>query len=275
MRIFIFYNGSFGERFIGHLINHRTFCISCADLCSQCREKKELYHAEDIIGAHQTPSDLPPFLEDAAKYLPENIPQNDIVVAINMHPDILVELPGYIMQFGSRALIVPIEEPQWCTRGLQNQVAKKCQESRLESAFPKPFCSLEEGSGKTIDEFIKFFKIGKPKMDLEVKEGTITLANTLQSAPCGCTYYVTQKLRSTYVDSMDEATVADLNEVISKAHHAYPCTGSMMRDPVLGDTILHKSGYILRDAVHESVKRALKATGEREAKKLMEAEVKN
>jgi len=74
---------------------------------------------------------------------------------------------------------------------------------------------------------------------------------------------------------MDEATVADLNEVISKAHHAYPCTGSMMRDPVLGDTILHKSGYILRDAVHESVKRALKATGEREAKKLMEAEVKN
>lgn len=258
MKIFIFYNGPFGERFIGHLINYRTFCISCADLCTQCREKKELYHARDIIGAYQIPANLPSFLEDAEKYLPENIPHNDVVVAINIHPDILIELPSYIQKFGSKALIVPIEEPQWCTLGLQNQITKKCQELGLECAFPKPFCSLEKNSGKIIDEFIDYFKIGRPRIDLEVKDGVITLANALQSAPCGCTYYVAQKLRSTYVDKMDEASINELNEVISKAHHAYPCTASMMRDPVLKDTILHKSGYILREAVHESLRNALK-----------------
>ncbi len=258
MKIFIFYNGSFGERFIGHLINYRTFCISCADLCTQCREKKELYHASDIMGAYNIPANLPPFLEDAVKYLPESIPPNDVVVAINIHPDILIELPHYIQKFGSKALIIPIEEPQWCTLGLQNQITKNCEALGLECAFPKPFCSLEEGRGRVIDEFINHFKIGRPKINLEVKEGVITLANTVQSAPCGCTYYVAQKLRGAYVDKMDEASMNELNEVISKAHHAYPCTASMMRDPVLKDTILHKSGYILREAVHESLRNALK-----------------
>ncbi|HMB45758.1 MAG TPA: DUF166 family protein, partial [Candidatus Methanoperedens sp.] len=41
-----------------------------------------------------------------------------------------------------------------------------------------------------------------------------------------------------------------LDEVISNAHHAYPCTASMERDAETKDTILHKAGYIIREAVH-------------------------
>jgi len=44
-----------------------------------------------------------------------------------------------------------------------------------------------------------------------------------------------------------------LDEVISSAHHAYPCTAGMQRDAELKDTILHKAGYIIRDAVHDAL----------------------
>jgi len=44
-----------------------------------------------------------------------------------------------------------------------------------------------------------------------------------------------------------------LNEVISGAHHAYPCTASMERDAELKDTILHKAGYIIREEVWRGI----------------------
>jgi len=58
---------------------------------------------------------------------------------------------------------------------------------------------------------------------------------------------VAQKLKNVPLDSK-------LDEVISNAHHAYPCTASMDRDTELKDTILHIAGYIIREAVHEAIK---------------------
>jgi len=60
---------------------------------------------------------------------------------------------------------------------------------------------------------------------------------------------VAQKLRFTYAK--------DLNQNTSNAHHGYPCTASMDVDPELGDTILHKAGYIIRQEVHAALLRAL------------------
>ncbi|MDD3565233.1 MAG: DUF166 family protein, partial [Methanothrix sp.] len=42
---------------------------------------------------------------------------------------------------------------------------------------------------------------------------------------------------------------------ISEAHHAYPCTASMEQDPEIKDTILHKAGYIIREAVEDAIRR--------------------
>ncbi|MDD3565620.1 MAG: DUF166 family protein, partial [Methanothrix sp.] len=46
---------------------------------------------------------------------------------------------------------------------------------------------------------------------------------------------------------------------ISEAHHAYPCTASMEQDPEIKDTILHKAGYIIREAVEDAIRRAERA----------------
>ncbi len=37
-----------------------------------------------------------------------------------------------------------------------------------------------------------------------------------------------------------------------------PCTASMDKDPQIGDTILHKAGYIIREAVEEGMECAKK-----------------
>ncbi|MDQ1253782.1 MAG: thymidylate synthase, partial [Euryarchaeota archaeon] len=47
-------------------------------------------------------------------------------------------------------------------------------------------------------------------------------------------------------------------ETVSGAHHSYPCTASMDKDPQLGDTILHKAGYIIREAVESGMECAEK-----------------
>jgi len=50
--------------------------------------------------------------------------------------------------------------------------------------------------------------------------------------------------------------VETLKNAISKAHHGYPCTASMQMDSELKDTILHKSGYIIRNAVEDALMKA-------------------
>ncbi|MEM3584643.1 MAG: DUF166 family protein, partial [Nitrososphaerales archaeon] len=49
--------------------------------------------------------------------------------------------------------------------------------------------------------------------------------------------------------------IYNIEQIVSKAHHGYPCTASMDFDPELKDTILHKAGYIIRDAVLNSINR--------------------
>ena len=51
------------------------------------------------------------------------------------------------------------------------------------------------------------------------------------------------------------------SQYISKNHHSYPCTASMIMDPELEDTILHKSGYLIREAVREALELDAKRQG--------------
>lgn len=46
----------------------------------------------------------------------------------------------------------------------------------------------------------------------------------------------------------------ELLDRISESHHSYPCTASMEKDREIGDTILHRAGYIIRAAVEEGLK---------------------
>ncbi len=269
--LYFLYTDEFGERCLGNLVNFPTFCKSCDLACEQCRTTLPSF-AGNIKGVNRLPKSLPPFVETPEDYLPKNMPEADIILAIGIHPDLLSALPYVIEKTNAKAVIVPIEDPTWAPLGLKNQVKQELDELGIENEFPKPFCDLKGGT-PLIDEFIKRFRVGQSKLEIEIANGLLKIVRVLRSTPCGLTYYVATRLRDAPLELVwleankkEEEIIVDLEAVqesqyISKNHHSYPCTASMIMDPELEDTILHKSGYLIRDAVREALELDAKRQG--------------
>ena len=248
IRISVCYSDEFGMKVIGNLINDTGFCTSCGELCDHCREFRHSY-AMDIVEIHELPADLPDFVEEPEEYLPEKMQSCDLLLALNLHPDILTALPELARRANAKAVIAPGEDPTLSPAGLVGQLRKKLEEMGVECEFPKPFCSLQKTGKHYIDTFVEL-GFGKPKLHIELDESGkgIALARVARDAPCGCTWYVARKLA--------HSDIEDFKETVSMAHHAYPCTASMKHDPEIGDTILHEAGYIIRESVDSAIKEA-------------------
>ena len=252
MDLIVIYSGEFGERVIGNLINYSTFCISCADACTHCKEAKYGF-ADNIKGFFKLPepSLLPAFIEDSAgEYLPNEFPDADIAIVSEIHNDLLLELPLILKGAGIKGMIVPQESAAMIARP---QVEELCDREGIEVAFPKPFCDLHlqpQDDKPLIRRFAEEFGIGRPEVRVDVdKRGRIAHVEVLRSAPCGSTWFVAKQLEGVEVEDKRE-----LYDRISESHHSYPCTASMERDREIGDTILHRAGYLIREAVEEALK---------------------
>jgi hypothetical protein len=249
MNLIVIYSGDFGERVIGNLINYSTFCISCAEACTHCREGKYGF-ADRIKGFFKLPdpSLLPVFIENSAsEYLPNEIPDADIAIVSEIHNDLLLELPLILKDSGIKAMIVPQES---AARIARPQIEELCEREGIEIVLPKPFCDLQPQDDKpVIKRFVAEFMIGRPEVRVEAdRRGRIAHVDVLRSAPCGSTWFVAKQLAGVEVENRQE-----LYDRISESHHSYPCTASMEKNRELGDTILHKAGYIIRAAVEEAL----------------------
>jgi hypothetical protein len=260
------------KKFIGHLINDEEFCKACETLdqnvkCDKCRENKKRF-AKYIYFFEKLGENLPDFIEDPEKLLPKNIPKIDFLMVIGIHQDLLSALPPYLKNKEIKAVIVPIEDPKWVPPGLQVQVLEEFEKNGIQAAFPKPFCSLSKEldeynkigfnithSHNFINEFIDYFKIGKPIVSFLLSKDEQYIEDTcvIQSAPCGSTFFIVQQLKSKYFKNGKSGNVS-LNERISKAHHSYPCNASMDQDSILKDSILHIGGYLIRNAIRKELK---------------------
>jgi hypothetical protein len=250
------YSGEFAERVIRNLINDPSFCKSCGLYCDSCKYNVYTF-VSNIRAATQlpNPSQLPAFIDNPETYMPKKIPKADLCIASGLHRDLLLELPLHLEKAEIKGLIVPIEDFTEVPTGLRKQVEEKCVELNMESAFPKPFCSLEPSKEKpVISRFATELKVGRPELEIstakrgkyEVIESTIVR----RSAPCGSTWYIARKLIS--VETKKEM----LYDAIAKAHHSYPCTATMGVDPEAKEPILHLGGYIIREEVEKALKQA-------------------
>ena len=203
------------------------------------------------VEAFALPVDLPLIIDDAADFIPEQVSQAQVVIAVQLHPNLLAELPYVMGENGSqgKALLVPREDPSWVRPGLIGQVTRACARFGIESAFPKPFCELEPIT-PVIREFSEQYAAGKPMLSIECQDGKIASAKCLRSSPCGLTAWAAGQLAGTPCDASLLQKLADLL-------HQRPCLATMVPDPEIGDTIMHKSMWILQDAGRE----ALKAVG--------------
>ena len=250
------YSGEFAERVIRNVINDPSYCKPCGLYCDSCKFGAYT-HVQNVKAAIELPcpSDLPAFIDNPDPHMPKKIPRSDLCIASGLHKDLLLELPNRLCEAGVKALIVPIEDFAEVPTGLRKQVEEKCIELGLESAFPKPFCSLEISKDKpTISRCITDLRIGKPLLRVSIAERerceVIEAAVVERSAPCGSTWYVARKL--TGVATQKEV----LYDAIAKAHHSFPCTATMSVDPETKEPILHIGGYLIREAVEKALGRS-------------------
>ncbi len=258
LKIIVFYNGFFGERFVANLMNYSNSCPSfgaCGiDQCVQCKEKVYSF-SKNIIAAFAMvdPTMMPQFIEDAEDFLPKVIPPADIAIAINLHPDVLYALPEKLKEPGIKDLIVPVEEPRWCSAGLAKQLKEKCSELGIEFAAPKPFCIMKPSEETPLlNRFVEEFGLGYPEFEIEYREingfKKIETVRVIRSEPCGCAWFIGIKLREFQFENFRE-----LWDRVAEAHHSFPCTGSMEKDNEYNETILHVAGYTARRAVDRAL----------------------
>ncbi len=229
------------------MVNLPDFCTACDLACAHCRVKYSCF-APDVCGAFRTSDNLPELIDDPEPYLPNVMPRIDVLLAIGLHPDLLAGLSSIVAQADARAVIVPIEDARWCPPSLRDELRHSFDEKGIEYAFPKPFCELDDPGIGLIGDFVRRYKIGKPLLEASISKNRISNIRVVRSAPCGSTWYVAQQIRWAAIDDQRK-----LEQAISNAHHGYPCTASMEMDSELKDTILHKSGYIIREAVESAV----------------------
>ena len=217
LKIFILTSGDYGARIVNTLAEHGI--------------------AANIVGLHEFPEDLPEFIDDFQAHVPENIPECDLILALDLKGDINMVLPVVAEKSGAKAVIAPIHNPSQIPSGLQREIVESAPEDVL-ILFPKPFCSLKPVGNPVVDAFAEHF--GMPELEIQ-RDKFIRKVKVLRGAPCGSTWYVAEKLEGI---PGDEAETESGNKI-----HNYPCLASMNTDPGLGDTLLHIAGYNIKEAV--------------------------
>jgi hypothetical protein len=227
----------YADRVIGHLSDKGEYCKACQDDCISCRKGYKLDFSDSIAGILEFPARLPAILDDPEEYLPKSLPEHEVIIAIAVNEELLLALAERLNS--TRGLIVPQEGSNWITPNYIQKISALCRENGIESAFPKPFCSFQASEG-ILAEFMKEFRIGRPRVSYKLKDGKIIKARVEVSAPCGATYYTCRGLTGRGIDE-------DLKFIIDNRLSAYPCTADHAVDREFNDSITHQAVKIQRE----------------------------
>ena len=233
-RILAVTQGLWGERIAANVRNHAP--------------------AEWSVTAWPAPGRLPPVIEDPDDFLPSTLPASDLLLALGEIPGLGQLLPDLVRRSGARAVIVAIDHTSAMPAGLERQLRQWLEALPVPAVFAKPLCSLTEASvglqrrmSLFDDPLIRRFALsfGQPSFRISVEGGRVARVEVTRDSACGCARHVAEGLGGTLVD--------DAVEKAGMLHHHFPCLASMVQDPDYADTLMHISGHIVRDAVHQQV----------------------
>lgn len=193
------------------------------------------------IKSWTAPLQLPPIIENPEEFLPQKLPQTDLLLSLGESTGVAELIPDLVKMSGAKAVIAPIDDRSYLPAGLKNQIKKYLEELGVDSVFPLPFCSLTQKSSKNeyIKEFARYF--GKPKLIVISNQGRIQKITLEREAPCGSTRFLKEKLIGLKIE--------DAEEKAGLFHHYYPCMASRKIEERFGDSILHSSANITKLAV--------------------------
>jgi hypothetical protein len=227
---------AYAGRFLSHIRGEKGYCHACGERCRSCRAGYNLDLSGSIAGILKVPAILPVMVDDPHEFLPETVPDHDVLVAVGVNEEVLLAfLETHPV---ARGVVVPIEGSSWISPYVIGAISKICNKNGIEYAFPKPFCSFDPET-EVLKAFRREFRIGKPDIEYEIQNDTITGTTVRCSAPCGATYFTARRLEGRRLDE-------DLSFVIDSALSAYPCTADRAVDREFGDSITHQAVKIQR-----------------------------
>ena len=195
-------------------------------------------------------------LDYPEEYLPAALSPADLILSLAEVPGVAELIPEIARLTGAKSVTAPIDSQAWLPIGLARQLCEWLARMNVACVTPMPFCTLTEThinalrhrttyDNPLIREFARYF--GRPEFTVAVdaKGETITGVEVIRDACCGCARFAAQKLAGT--------PVADSIEQVGLFHHHYPCQATMGIDPMHGDTLLHVSGNIMKDALKEGL----------------------
>jgi hypothetical protein len=241
MRVLVLVTGEYGQRHVDNMTRHKPDSWT--------------------IETWQTPRFLPPVLDYPEEYLPDSLPPADLILSLAELPGVAELIPEIAQMTGAKSVIAPIDSQAWLPFGLARQLREWLERIDVVCVTPMPFCTLTEThvnalrhrttyDDPLIREFARYF--GRPAFEVTVDEKgeTITNVEVTRDACCGCARFAAEKLVGTPVE--------DSLEQVGLHHHHYPCQASMGIDPLHGDTLMHVSGNIMKDALKEGLGDKLK-----------------
>lgn len=240
MRILVVTQGPYGERI--------------------ARNLRENAPPDWTVDGMALPRALPLLIDDPDEFLPEAIPETDLLIAAGESPGAAQLTTDLVMRSGARSVIAPIDNSAWLPPGLANQLSRELAGMNVAAAFPKPFCSLTEtsygyrGSAQSYqDELISAFArhFGRPKLKITVNPETklIEQVEVERNSACGSVAHTARQMIGLSADDADTRAGLIL--------HHYPCLCSMSQEQIddrLYDTLMHVSGYIMNEEVSDQVK---------------------
>ena len=156
MRILALCQGPYGERIVKHI--------------------KKSGPQDWTIEVFSPPGPLPIVIDDPEEFLPPEILQADLLLALSESPRTSQLVPAIVRLSGVKSVIMPVDNSSWLPLGLQNQIEAEIINMGVTAVFPKPFCTLTErtaGFGDDIesheDQHVASFAthFGKPKLKLK------------------------------------------------------------------------------------------------------------
>jgi len=200
------------------------------------------------------PPSLPAVVDDPERYLPLHVPSADLILALGETSAVAQLIPDIARRANVRAVIAPVDHLAWLPEGLVRQLQERLRRLGVEAVFPRPFCSLTEDgynlrhqrvaySNPWVSEFARHF--GRPVFRIRCEDGEVKEVEVERDAACGCARYVAEQLVGVPV-----------SEAVFRAgvfHHHYPCLAGMTVERGLGDTLLHLSGQLMRQAVEVEI----------------------
>ncbi|HBX71246.1 MAG TPA: hypothetical protein DEH25_18185 [Chloroflexi bacterium] len=239
MRILAIISGEYGQRHVENIQKHGPKAW--------------------VIETWEAPKILPPVIDYPEDFIPESMSPADLICSFAEHRGVAELLPEIAALTGAKSVLVAVDNETWLPTGLARQLRGWLARMEVTCVTPKPLCSLTEFdygitrkdrvayTDSRISEFARYF--GKPDLEIEVDPITrkIISAQVKRDAVCGCIRYVAAGIVGLSADEVEEKA--------GLLHHHYPCLASMTKlNDFNHDTLMHESGNLLKDNIHQQVK---------------------